>query len=249
MLKHRALLTSVEAVQNWVEDVRAADRTRVIRGSLAMSSAWALTDGRIRHASGRFFNIVGLEWAHDGALQRQPFIEQREIGTLGFIARSRGDTLDLLVHAKAEPGNVGFVQLAPTCQATASNHDRVHGGELPPVPATSMMWLATFYAIRCKANRAAASWASSTGIFSSSMMSMSVTPCIAGFRSNSSRRFFRSISWSIQMRDPFCAARIGAHWPHAGAPAEVILAGLSGVPSIARRGLRSFRIHTPGSAV
>jgi oxidase EvaA len=132
MLKHRALLTSVEAVQNWVEDVRAADRTRVIRGSLAMSSAWALTDGRIRHASGRFFNIVGLEWAHDGALQRQPFIEQREIGTLGFIARSRGDTLDLLVHAKAEPGNVGFVQLAPTCQATASNHDRVHGGELPP---------------------------------------------------------------------------------------------------------------------
>jgi dTDP-4-dehydro-6-deoxy-alpha-D-glucopyranose 2,3-dehydratase len=132
MLNHAALLTSVEAVQNWVESVRVSDRTRVEPGSLAMSPAWGLADGRIRHTSGRYFNIVGLEWAHDGALQRQPFIEQREIGTLGFIARPCGDSLDLLVHAKAEPGNVGLVQLAPTCQATASNRDRVHGGDLPP---------------------------------------------------------------------------------------------------------------------
>jgi oxidase EvaA len=75
---------------------------------------------------------MGLEWAHDGMSQSQPFIEQREIGTLGFIARLRDGSLDLLVHAKAEPGNVGIIQLAPTCQATASNRDRVHGGELPP---------------------------------------------------------------------------------------------------------------------
>jgi dTDP-4-dehydro-6-deoxy-alpha-D-glucopyranose 2,3-dehydratase len=132
MLKHDGQLNSVEAVRNWVEDVRAADRTRVAPGSLATSSAWTLANGCIRHASGRYFNIVGLEWMQEGALERQPFIEQREIGTLGFIARPRGDSLDLLVHAKAEPGNVGIVQLAPTCQATASNRDRVHGGDLPP---------------------------------------------------------------------------------------------------------------------
>lgn len=126
------LLTSVEAVQNWVERVRAADRTRVEPGSLATSSAWLLSDARIRHVSGRYFSMVGLEWAQDGMLRRQPFIEQREIGTLGFIARQSERGLDLLVHAKAEPGNVGIVQLAPTCQATASNRDRVHGGDSPP---------------------------------------------------------------------------------------------------------------------
>lgn len=126
-------LTSVEAVESWVRAVQAADRTQVVPGSLSTSSAWSLADGRIRHASGRYFNIVALEWLdHAGALQRQPFIEQREIGTLGFIARLRGESLELLVHAKAEPGNVGFVQLAPTCQATASNRDLVHGGDLPP---------------------------------------------------------------------------------------------------------------------
>lgn len=132
MLKHDMLLTSVQAVQDWIEDVRSADRTQVVPGSLAMSSAWALSDGRIRHVTGRYFNIVGLEWTDDGIQQHQPFIEQREIGTLGFIARPRDDSFDLLVHAKAEPGNVGIIQLAPTCQATASNRDRVHGGALPP---------------------------------------------------------------------------------------------------------------------
>jgi oxidase EvaA len=130
MLKRDVLLTSVQAVQDWIDDVRSADHTRVKPGSLAMSSTWALSDGRIRHVSGRYFNIVGLEWTHDGVSHRQPFIEQREIGTLGFIARPRGDGFDLLVHAKAE--HVGIVQLAPTCQATASNRDRVHGGKLPP---------------------------------------------------------------------------------------------------------------------
>ena len=132
MLKHGFLLTSVKAAQNWIEDLRAADDTQVLSGSLATSSAWALTNGRIQHASGRYFSLMGLEWAHDGMSQSQPFIEQREIGTLGFIARLRDGSLDLLVHAKAEPGNVGIIQLAPTCQATASNRDRVHGGELPP---------------------------------------------------------------------------------------------------------------------
>ncbi len=133
MLMSDMPLTSVQAVESWVKEVQAADHTQVIPGALSTSSAWALADGRIRHASGRYFNIVALEWSeHGGALQRQPFIEQREIGTLGFITRLRGDSLELLVHAKAEPGNVGIVQLAPTCQATASNRDLVHGGDLPP---------------------------------------------------------------------------------------------------------------------
>jgi oxidase EvaA len=127
-----APLTSREAVLDWVAAVRAADRTLVADGTLARSSAWALADGALRHRSGRYFNVVGLEWREGEVTRRQPFIEQREIGTLGFIARRRRHGLEVLVHAKAEPGNVGIVQLAPTCQATASNRDRVHAGAPPP---------------------------------------------------------------------------------------------------------------------
>lgn len=70
------------------------------------------------------------------------FIEQREIGTLRFIARPRGDRLDLLVHAKAEPGNVGIVQLAPTRRPATVTGSMV--AIHPPFLNISMMWLATF---------------------------------------------------------------------------------------------------------
>lgn len=46
--------------------------------------------------------------------------------------RSHQGRRQLLVQGKAEPGNVGLVQLAPTCQATSSNARRLHGGTAPP---------------------------------------------------------------------------------------------------------------------
>ena len=91
---------------------------------LSKSSSWALKDGKIFHKSGRFFKIVGLAG--------RPFINQHEIGTLGFLIRETNKGKEILIQAKIEPGNVNAVQLAPTCQATKSNLLRVHGGKTPP---------------------------------------------------------------------------------------------------------------------
>lgn len=99
---------------------------------LGDSRHWALRDGSISHDTGRFFSITGLTWNDNGHQYAQPFIDQPEIGILGFIARRREPSNELLCYAKSEPGNVGLVQLAPTCQATRSNIDRAHGGALPP---------------------------------------------------------------------------------------------------------------------
>ena len=126
------LLTQKEDVASWLDLVRASDRSCVEPSPLAQSEAWSHQDGTIRHVSGRFFGIVGLTWREGPVQRRQPFIEQREVGTLGFIGRCGEHGMELLVQAKSEPGNVGVVQLAPTCQATASNRDRVHGGHAPP---------------------------------------------------------------------------------------------------------------------
>ena len=46
----------------------------------------------------------------------------------GFSSASEPGSVEWLVQAKTEPGNVRGTQLAPTVQATASNQDRVHGG-------------------------------------------------------------------------------------------------------------------------
>jgi oxidase EvaA len=112
--------------------MRASERFEVAPMPLDRSHAWSHDDGVIRHATGRFFGIIGLMWTESATPRWQPFIDQREIGTLGFIARRREEGTDLLVQAKTEPGNIGVVQLAPTCQATASNRECIHGGEPPP---------------------------------------------------------------------------------------------------------------------
>jgi oxidase EvaA len=62
----------------------------------------------------------------------QPILNQSEIGILGFLTREIAGTVHFLVQLKAEPGNVGTLQLSPTVQATVSNYSQVHGGSHTP---------------------------------------------------------------------------------------------------------------------
>jgi len=100
---------------------------------LAGSEEWHLQAGHLVHRSGGFFKVIGLRWdSPDGSIQEQPFLDQREIGTLGFLLKRDDGVNSVLLQAKAEPGNVGLHQVAPTCQATYSNANRKHGGDYPP---------------------------------------------------------------------------------------------------------------------
>src|SRR5690349_5747045 len=88
------LLTSKEEVASWLALVRASERFEVAPMPLDRSHAWSHDEGIIRHASGRFFRIIGLTWTEAAIPRWQPFIDQREIGTLGFIARHREKEID-----------------------------------------------------------------------------------------------------------------------------------------------------------
>jgi oxidase EvaA len=122
-------------VGGWLAGLRAAAYVAVKAIPLAHSREWRLADGRLVHRTGRYFAVTGIA-VDDGTAQ--PLLEQREIGTLGFLRREREGRVELLAQGKIEPGNVGpgggepgdvaAAQLAPTLQATASNLDRVHGG-------------------------------------------------------------------------------------------------------------------------
>ena len=117
-----------DGVETWLSKVREQVNLKVIRIPFSASAEWTMTDGWLIHKSGRFFQVVGIQkddLQHQS--HAQPFLRQLEVGTLGFVFHD----YELLMQAKAEPGNVGVVQMAPTCQATASNLDRVHGGIAP----------------------------------------------------------------------------------------------------------------------
>jgi oxidase EvaA len=100
---------------------------------LSQSYFWSLRSGKIVHKSGHFFKVIGVQFKNSkGKLIEQPLIDQREIGTLGFLIREIRGKKEILVQAKIEPGNYHIIQIAPTCQATKSNSLRFHGGKEPP---------------------------------------------------------------------------------------------------------------------
>lgn len=114
-------------LNEWFEsEVRRSD-FRVRRIPFAASRDWFFDDGSFRHRTGRFFSVTGAGWAG----RETVLIDQPEVGRLGIIVKA-DEPRQLLVHAKIEPGNVGICQLAPTCQATRSNQEQIHGGEVPP---------------------------------------------------------------------------------------------------------------------
>lgn len=99
---------------------------------------WSVDDsGNVRHKSGQFFSIEGVRTR---AGQRevggwdQPIFTQPDGGVLAMIARETSDDgVQFLLQARAEPGNLGPIQLAPSLQCTWSNIRRAHQGKAPPL--------------------------------------------------------------------------------------------------------------------
>ena len=121
--------------QAWLETHRRDCDMQVEEIPWHASKEWSFDGHSFRHRTGGFFAVVGIRAYVDGAAQYrfdQPLIDQPEIGILGFIIRRRGGEVEILLHAKAEPGNIGLVQVGPTVQATESNYKRRHEGKKTP---------------------------------------------------------------------------------------------------------------------
>lgn len=121
---------------DWLEHRRNQTHIQIEQIPFAELHKWYFDNnsGNLLHESGRFFSIEGvcvkinygavLEWS-------QPIINQPEIGILGIITKEINGILYFLMQAKIEPGNINYVQLSPTLQATKSNYTKIHKGESP----------------------------------------------------------------------------------------------------------------------
>ncbi len=129
-------LHSEEEVLNWVNLRMTQNKYSVQLTHLTDLKGWSIDSltGNISHNSGKFFHVEGLDVRiSTDTVQswQQPIINQPEIGILGFLAQKFNDVLHLLIQAKMEPGNINFIQISPTVQATKSNYTQVHGGNRP----------------------------------------------------------------------------------------------------------------------
>ncbi|MBT6471656.1 MAG: NDP-hexose 2,3-dehydratase, partial [Candidatus Marinimicrobia bacterium] len=118
------------SVQN--EDVEVS----VVPCELKNIDGWIYDEekGSIRHISNKFFSVEGVKVSSNCLVKeewQQPIIVQPEIGILGIITKEFNGVLHFLLQAKIEPGNINYVQLSPTLQATRSNYTQVHKGREP----------------------------------------------------------------------------------------------------------------------
>ncbi len=93
--------------------------------------------GNVKHESGGFFEVIGIKASNtfDREVGKkgwtQPMIAKNPGGILGIIMKRINGIPHYLLQAKAEPGNIGKLQLSPTLQATTSNLLKAHGGTKP----------------------------------------------------------------------------------------------------------------------
>jgi oxidase EvaA len=89
---------------------------------------WHQADnGNISHATGQFFRIVGVRVKSAPGVREvsgwdQPIITQSEGGILALLCReTQARGVEFLLQAKADPGNIGYLQFCPTIQSTWEN--------------------------------------------------------------------------------------------------------------------------------
>ena len=89
---------------------------------------WRQDDnGNIHNITGQFFRIEGVRVRSAPGLREiagwdQPILTQREGGVLALVCREvTGRGVEFLLQAKADPGNVGYLQFCPTIQSTWEN--------------------------------------------------------------------------------------------------------------------------------
>lgn len=139
---HRSLhllenpFNTTDEILHWIHQRNQEVKVKIEQIPFALMKDWHFDakTGDLCHDSGKFFSICGLDvYMNKSGVVRwnQPIINQPEVGYLGIICKEFDGVLYFLLQAKIEPGNVNYVQLSPTIQATRSNYTRVHGGKVP----------------------------------------------------------------------------------------------------------------------
>lgn len=126
-------------ILSWLNDLRENTNFESQLIKLSEVKDWPVNPntGTIGHSSGQFFTIEGTRTRAQGLREvnewDQPIFNQIEGGILALVCAKIDGTVKFLLNAKAEPGNIGYLQLAPTLQCTHSNLSQAHKGKSPPL--------------------------------------------------------------------------------------------------------------------
>ncbi|HEU5109410.1 MAG TPA: NDP-hexose 2,3-dehydratase family protein, partial [Micromonosporaceae bacterium] len=122
-------------ILSWITDLRTRTEISTTIVPLGAIRGWHRDPARIRHDSGLFFDVVGVEVAAGGrevARWSQPMFAPHGTGVVAFLVQDIGGVLHILVRARVEPGFVDVIELAPTVQCTPQNYVCLPPAARPP---------------------------------------------------------------------------------------------------------------------
>lgn len=112
-------------VYSWLAELKSNVVSDIEIVPLNMLTEWGFSDGAIRHRSGAFFSIVGVDVQstnREVSGWSQPLLRSIDGGIIGLIVQMQNGYLRVLVQALVEPGVIDLLELAPTVQFTPSNY-------------------------------------------------------------------------------------------------------------------------------
>lgn len=129
----------LDYIINWFNKKREESDMVVEEIGINELDKWNVDEksGNIFHDSNGFFEVIGIKVSNtfDREVGKkgwtQPIIAKNPGGILGLLMKKINGIPHYLIQAKAEPGNIGKLQLSPTLQATTSNLLKAHGGIRP----------------------------------------------------------------------------------------------------------------------
>ena len=132
-------INKLEYIVEWFNKKREESDMIVEEIAVKDLEKWNIQEktGNIFHDSKGFFEIIGVKVSNtfDREVGKegwtQPMIAKNPGGILGILMKQINGIPHYLLQAKAEPGNIGKLQLSPTLQATTSNLLKAHGGKRP----------------------------------------------------------------------------------------------------------------------
>ena len=132
-------VNKLDYIINWFNKKREESDMIVEEIGINDLDKWNVDEdsGNITHDSGGFFEVIGVKVSNtfDREVGKkgwtQPIIAKNPGGILGILMKRINGIPHYLLQAKAEPGNIGKLQLSPTLQATTSNLLKAHGGIRP----------------------------------------------------------------------------------------------------------------------
>ena len=132
-------INKLDYIIKWFNEKREKSDMIVEEIGIKDLEKWNIDEksGNIFHDPRGFFEVIGVRVSNtfDREVGKkgwtQPIIAKNPGGILGILMKKINGIPHYLLQAKAEPGNIGKLQLSPTLQATTSNLLKAHGGARP----------------------------------------------------------------------------------------------------------------------